>query len=313
MKKALKITLSVIAVLLAVILLVGLIAPKFIKKEETKFTSDKEYAQTEIASIVTKHFAEQNGKDKKALIIGLDGTRRDQTDVILGNNGAGKYLLENGGGVYKAFTGGVEGKLQPTVTACGWTTILTGKWADEHGVDNNGVLKNPSARTFITKIAQDYDKNTALFVTYSSIISDTLKEEKEFVEKNNISARYEIYKKSNELAVDTNLNKAMREELAKTGDDSLDLLYGIYDGTDVYGHSPLGGFTGDRGAYAFSVTVVDDWAKDLIDIIEARDTYENEDWLIMLVSDHGGLVRDHMNQTDDERNVYFFTNKKLAE
>ena len=207
--------------------------------------------------------------------------------------------------------GGVEDNLPPTVTACGWTSILTGTWMDQHSVEGNTKLKSPQVRTFITKLAEDYGKKTALYGTHPDLILDTMKEESEYIEDHKLTAKIQLCPKKNEIFVDTQLLKQMKAELANVDDNSLDLMFGIFDGTDVFGHSPFGGFTEDRGAYALSIKQVDKWGMDLLEILQSRETYAEEDWLIMIVSDHGGLVRDHWGQSDDERDTYFVTNKPL--
>lgn len=312
-KLIVKIVLSILALILVIAILVAFIAPRVVKKEKTEFTNDNLYCQTAIYDVVMNHFNNDNGKQKKALILGYDGTRRDTTDIMMANNGALRKIVDDGGVVYKSFAGGYKGNLQPTVTACGWTTILTGVLMDQHSVEGNGKLKSPEYRTFITKLAEEKGLNTAFFGTHPDIILQTLKEEAEYTEDNKIPAKFECCPKSNEITVDKNLQKKVKTQLAKTGEDSLDLVFAVYDGTDLFGHSPFGGFTEDRGAYAWAVKTVDKWGLDLIKTVENRETYENEDWLIMILSDHGGLKYDHWDQTKDERDVYIVSNKPFPD
>jgi len=70
---------------------------------------------------------------EKVLFIGVDGLtydamRRGVADKTLSN--IGQLTLT------RAWTGGVTGGVtqQPTLAAPGWATLLTGQWADVHGV-----------------------------------------------------------------------------------------------------------------------------------------------------------------------------------
>ena len=49
--------------------------------------------------------------------------------------------------------------------------------------------------------------------------------------------------------------------------------------------------------------------KKLIEAVKARPTYETEDWLILITSDHGGYVRGHGGSTLMERMMFIVTNK----
>jgi hypothetical protein len=82
----------------------------------------------------------------KVLFIGVDGLtydalRRGVADKTLANIG---QLTAT-----RAWTGGVTGQTsqQPTLIAPGWATLLTGQWADVHGVRSNAqgqAMKAPS-------------------------------------------------------------------------------------------------------------------------------------------------------------------------
>lgn len=82
----------------------------------------------------------------KVLLVGVDGLaydalRRGMADKTLANIG---QLT-----VTRAWTGGVTGGAtqQPTLIAPGWATLLTGQWADAHGVRSNAqgqAMKSPS-------------------------------------------------------------------------------------------------------------------------------------------------------------------------
>ena len=52
-------------------------------------------------------------------------------------------------------------------------------------------------------------------------------------------------------------------------------------------------------------------AIEVIRAIESRTTYDEEDWLIIITSDHGGRGTRHGGQSIMERTTFISTNKKI--
>ena len=134
--------------------------PNFVQLDEARFykdmdsltifenTLDEPIPQTEIFQLVEAHFRAPlaDGKTvKKALIMGWDGSRCDGlANIDPQNERSGVYkLLNNGGKAYIGYCGGVPypaANTQATSTAPGWASILTGEWADVHGITDNGII-----------------------------------------------------------------------------------------------------------------------------------------------------------------------------
>jgi hypothetical protein len=83
---------------------------------------------------------------EKVLFIGVDGLTYDAL-----RQGVADKSLSNIGQLTltRAWTGGVTGGVtqQPTLAVPGWATLLTGQWADAHGVRSNAAgqaMKSPS-------------------------------------------------------------------------------------------------------------------------------------------------------------------------
>lgn len=83
---------------------------------------------------------------EKVLFIGVDGLTYDAM-----RRGVADKSLPNIAQltITRAWTGGVTGDVtqQPTLAAPGWATLLTGQWADAHGVRSNAAdqaMKSPS-------------------------------------------------------------------------------------------------------------------------------------------------------------------------
>ena len=48
-----------------------------------------------------------------------------------------------------------------------------------------------------------------------------------------------------------------------------------------------------------------------IEAIKARETYDTEDWLIIITSDHGGIGTDHGSASIQERMTFIVANKEF--
>ena len=149
--------------------------PNFVQLDEARFykdmdsltifenTLDEPIPQTEIFQLVEAHFRAPlaDGKTvKKALIMGWDGSRCDGlANIDPQNERSGVYkLLNNGGKAYIGYCGGVPypaANTQATSTAPGWASILTGEWADVHGITDNGIIKTLDTLTIQTRLAQE--------------------------------------------------------------------------------------------------------------------------------------------------------------
>jgi hypothetical protein len=110
-------------------------------------TIDTAIPQTELYNVIMEHFSSDlpKGKtQKKAIVIGYDGCRADILAIKSDENSAISALLKDGASINLTYCGGVnypEKNTQDTSTAPGWCSILTGQWADVHGVTGNDIPK----------------------------------------------------------------------------------------------------------------------------------------------------------------------------
>jgi len=91
-------------------------------------------------------------------------------------------------------------------------------------------------------------------------------------------------------------------------DNDYDLICVDFTGIDKAGHSY--GFD-DNEHYRSALQIVDSYTVDLLDSIKHRKTFDKEDWLIILTTDHGGRLRNHGEQTPLERITWTAVNKKI--
>jgi len=274
-------------------------------------TAETALPQTIVAEMVENHFHSSlpAGKTvKKCIVIGLDGARCDSAFNFKGVEESAISILSASGGLYVATAGG-DGKLlhtQPTKTAPGWTTLLTGKWANVHHVWYNGIIKLVHPKTFLTGLVQDGSAKSASFKCiwpwHVQKAYSTYRLESIYTKVLKLSVKWETYPEQNTLQAAI---------LAEAADPKgADIIFSIYERPDEAGHAY--GYSNDVPEYVESVRLCDKDAYDIIKTIEARESYNTEDWLIIMTSDHGGQDKDHGNLSEDCRFIFIASNKEIA-
>lgn len=97
----------------------------------------------------------------------------------------------------------------------------------------------------------------------------------------------------------------------KGGENECDIVFGIYEGTDHNGHGT--GFGNDNYKYIKGFRDQDAMCYELLQAIYSRPSYDSEDWLIIIVTDHGGIQTWHGGQTLEERSTWVVCNKGIDE
>ncbi len=272
-------------------------------------TVETAYPQTDLYDIIEEHFKSElpKGKtEKKVIILGYDGCRAD----ILAekqDNGAINYMLENGASINLTYCGGVNfpaKNTQDTSTAPGWCSILTGEWADVHGITGNGITKTLDTKMLMTTLVEEKVIDNAAFITkwkgHFARNNATYLDEKEYCEENNIDIDFNLCKN------DEKTHMATMAEVKSA--ECADFVFAIYENTDSSGHNY--GFTFNNPTYKEGFRQEDAYAFEVIKTIEARETYESEDWLIIVTSDHGGIGTDHGGESIQERMTFVVMNKE---
>ncbi len=265
--------------------------------------------QTELYNIIKHHFEaplEQGKTEKKAIVIGYDGCRADVlTEITAGQSGI-DALTANSGSLKLAYCGGVnypEANTQDTSTAPGWCSILTGYWADVHGITGNDITKAMDTKTLLTSLAEEKLADSSLFLTkwagHFSRNNATYLEEKAYCEQNALPVSF--VKCDDDAAT----HAYTLEEITKPA--CADFIFTIYEPTDSTGHNR--GFTYNNPKYKAAFQTEDAYACEVITGIRNRPTYQNEDWLIIITSDHGGIKRNHGNESIQERMTFVAVGK----
>ncbi len=260
--------------------------------------------QTELYNIINDHFRSplKEGKtEKKAILIGYDGCRADiLTEIAEGSSGI-EALTVHGATLNLAYCGGVnypEKNTQDTSTAPGWCSVLTGKWAEEHGITGNDITKTMDTKTLLTSLTEDKTIDSASFITkwagHFSRKNATYLDEKTYCEENGLPVSF--VKCENDEA---SFNYTV-EELGK--ENCSDFIFSILEPTDSTGHGK--GFSHNNPEYKEAFKKADLYAKNIIDAITARETYAEEEWLVIITSDHGGIGTNHGKESIQERMIF---------
>ncbi|MDR3314616.1 MAG: alkaline phosphatase family protein [Oscillospiraceae bacterium] len=272
--------------------------------------------QTALHDIVLAHFnsALPAGKTvKKCVVLGFDGARADALFNSVGVAESGVQLLKAEGGVfYQMYAGGKFPYLQNTVTAPGWTTLLTGTWANTtggHGVTENGVTKAVQPLTLFTELVEkNLVRNTAFVVSWGGHFTDddsSYRDEVAYANSKGYAPRMVWDKQPDDAGTQAAVLALVNDYSAA----SPDFLFTILEYCDHEGHGTS--FTNLNPKYVQAFRDADAAAYSIIQAIKARPDYDSEDWLILFTSDHGGISTWHGQQFATERQIYLGSNKVL--
>lgn len=271
------------------------------------------YPQTVTARLIREHFTDTDcGKRKKALIVGFDGARADGMLNLVKTRDPGLAVTnedsrlsavcatQKQGGLYLTYAGGEPGDKQTrqeTSTAPGWASVLTGVWAREHGVYGMETIKAEHP-TVLLELARR-GISSCFYGLWEPHFTNTYKGEIETVQKERVPLEYLHCKNEIDL----------HEQLLHAVDADVDCVFGIYEGPDSCGHGIA--FGNHNYFYTKSISDCDRCAYELMERIRARETFEKEDWLILITSDHGGHKRGHGSQNIQDRMTFLASSKKI--
>ncbi|MBM3185877.1 MAG: alkaline phosphatase family protein [Bacteroidetes bacterium] len=208
---------------------------------------------------------------RKVLFIGWDGVR---TDALLASKTAcldsmlnsSYYNLQTDRGTY-------------TVSVPGWTSILHGVWPEKHGLTENSFENsNYSKYADIFSLARQIKPNLSLSTL--SHWDDFLR----ITEHENFAQRYET---------DHLLKEAIKHNLSNCPPD---VMLTHFDTPDAIGHDS--GFSPSNSMYLKGIELMDIYLNEIMGIIEWREQTYNEEWMVLITTDHGGEGNGHGNQYD---------------
>lgn len=231
--------------------------------------------------------ADEPAREKKVLYIGIDGCRFDALRKAETPNL--DALMEEGCWHDGTLILGDRYRENDTISGPGWSTILTGVWADKHGVNDNQFRgKNYDEYPhFFTRLKEVRpDAYTISVVTWLPIQDHIVRDADEGIGVAPVNARYG--------EADLTAARTMAE-LLKERDPTAAFYY--IANVDETGHRY--GFHPTVPEYIAAIEDADRLVGQVVDAVRSRSTYDKEDWLILVTSDHGGQGRGHSGGHDD--------------
>lgn len=235
----------------------------------------------------------------KVLLIGVDGVRPDilaevPTPAIDALAASGVYVAD-------ALTG------MPSVSGPGWSSMLNGVWPAKHGVVDNSFKGERYDRypDFLTRLETVRpDLNTFAVVDWAPLgrskkskppLSDRI-DEKHVLDGSELGW----------AAADSQSVELAIEALTSSDPDALFVYLGSPDELSHEAHS-----IGEE--YRHAIAMADHHVARLVDAVRSRPTYAQEDWLILMSTDHGRTAKgDHGDDTPEERTIFFLANGPSA-
>jgi len=268
-------------------------------------------SQTVVQPAILNHF-KNSQKTPKCLFLGWDGCRADAMKYLISNGdarlcGSSKIapfsavsMLKEQGGLYVTYVGGDNGIVQETSTAQGWASALCGKWMKKEWRQGIEWALDDDYPTVLKTLALTGYK-TSFNAIWPIHFNNTYKNEIDFAQKNGLNQLYCKFETDEELFENCKARIAQ--------DD--DFIFTIFEGPDMNGHGT--GFGDDNYRYVSNVCNLDTLSYYLIKELEKRDTFEKEDWLVVICSDHGGHGRGHGTQKITDRTTFLALSKPVEE
>ncbi len=228
--------------------------------------------------------------NKRALIIGIDGLRPDALQA--GDTPNLDALIAAGAVSYDGYSGGELGTptQQTTMSGPGWAAILTGVWKNKHGIkDNSFNGKKLDAYPHFYRRISEVNPAAALasIVNWAPIDS-------QIVSSAGDGAVFRLTQATDAGVAD--------QAAAYLAANDPDVMFLHFDEVDGAGHKH--GYGVDKRGYMDSVRDVDAKVGQVVDAVRARPNHADEDWLFLVVTDHGGTGTSHGGQSPGERDIF---------
>jgi len=273
---------------------------------------------TEVYNIIYNHFTQErdDGREPRSLLVVYDGARADALVNTVDDEYSAIFRLQREGGrIYHMYAGGPLFNQQGVDTAQGFASMLTGRWAG--GPGGHGVFTNSHTKPayppliFQTLLENDHTNGAAFAVSWNGHFTRTDAEGRGTANYSNDVALYEELGLNMQWSMNPNDDETVATTLAL-----LDLAGGpgfiavSLEHCDIAGHRH--GFGNHVPQYIEAFRASERVTYAMIDAIRARPTYDNEDWLILIASDHGGFAYYHGRQFQVARQVFLVSNKPLG-
>lgn len=253
-------------------------------------------------------------KNRKVVYIVLDGIPADYIERVHPKT---VFDIAEKGGYSRAYTGGEIGTYSQTstISAIGYMNILTGTWMNKHNVKGNSNLSPNYNYWSLFRIAKNQNKDfkTAIFSSWTDNRTVLIGEGKPETDNIKIDYVFDGYDLDNEnfpskkdhyqiFEIDSVVCKKAADCIKSEAPD-LSWVYLWYtdSGYHLYGD----------GTYMDKfVEKTDNLISDIWKSVQYRQEKFDEDWMIIVTTDHGRNEsgHDHGGQSERERSVWISTN-----
>lgn len=219
---------------------------------------------------------------RKVLIIGIDGVRTDA--LQLANTPNIDALISSGFYTYESWHEGI------TVSGPSWSTIMCGVEFFKHGVTSNSYSgSNYNTYPYFTKRAKDCLPNLyQVQIVQWAPMSDNVYND--------------AWDQKIKVCDGCGANSVSAAQ-TQLQNPNLDVMFVYFDECDLTGHSS--GFNPSNPAYINAIQTVDGHIGSILTALQNRPTYAQEDWIILITTDHGGIGTGHGGNTNVERKIWW--------
>jgi len=221
---------------------------------------------------------------RKVLMIGIDGTRADALQAA--NTPNIDSLIATGAYTFDSWHTGI------TVSGPSWSSIFTGVNYMKHGVTDNSYSGSHFDQYHeFPKLAKEYKPNlyAAEVIEWAPLVD-------------NVPNQYDGYN-SRIKVPDGSTTPTGSTAVTQLLNSNMDVLTVYFDAVDLAGHA--NGFSPNNPSYITAIQSVDAQIGNIITALHNRPNYANEDWLILVTTDHGGLGTGHGGNSNDERHIWW--------
>ena len=223
-----------------------------------------------------------SAQTRKVLLIGIDGCRPDALQAA--NTPNLDAIRDNGTFTYDAMNDGI------TISGPGWASLLTGVWPEKHGVTDNSFVGFDFVNYphLFRKIEEhNSDLNTVSICQWSPI--------------NLFLSPFSVDDIINVLDHSTYVEDEAVDQLTNEDPDAIFLHF---DDVDHAGHDS--GFSPSNPVYLTAIETVDASIGGVLTALYNRPTYADEDWAIIVSTDHGGVGTSHGGTSFEHRNIFLY-------
>lgn len=258
-----------------------------------------------------------SAQTRKAVFIIVDGVPADMIERL--HTPAIDEIAARGA-YARAYTGGEVGGYSqtPTISAIGYTNLLTATWMNKHNVDGNSDLKPNYNYWTIFRIAKEQPKEfrTALYSSWTdnrTVLLGEGKPETGHLKIDFVCDGYELDtvrfpKREKELQIFDIDEHVAREAARGIANDAPDLSWVYLWYTDDAGH-----FEGNGAFFDEYTLKADRQIGQIWEAVRYREEHFGEEWMVVVTTDHGRTEdgHGHGGQSARERTTWVATNRPV--